>query len=133
MINSEPKTAVAANDGVSAAPAKNARFTYMVPDGMTAAQFFLAVRSGNDVVAGTYTITVTDITTQTQQEAPPAAPAAPLTAEFRNVPPEHDGSSAFTFELHFSEAPKGLSYSTLRGNAFFDVSNGAVTGRRSAS
>ena len=43
------------------------------------------------------------------------------------MPAEHDGSSAFTFELHFSEAPKGLSYSTLRGDAFFDVSNGTVT------
>ena len=82
--------------------------------------------------AGTYTLTVTDVTpqTQTQQEAPPAPPAppaAPLTAEFRNVPAEHDGSSAFDLELHFSEAPKGLSYRTLRGNAFFDVSNGTVT------
>ena len=104
---------------------RNARLTYTVPTG-NGGTYFLQVESAN-IDAGTYTLTVTDVTPQTQQEAPPAPPSTPLTAEFRNVPAEHDGSSAFTFELHFSEAPKGLSYRTLRGNAFFDVSNGTVT------
>ena len=101
----------------------NARLTYVVPTG-GGGRHFIHVSSG-ELARGTYTLTVTEvITSQPQQEAPPAAP---LTAEFRNVPAEHDGSSAFTFELHFSEAPKGLSYRTLRGDAFFDVSNGTVT------
>ena len=39
-----------------------------------------------------------------------------LTAEFRNVPPEHDGSSGFTFRLAFSEAPR-VSFRTLRDEA----------------
>ena len=38
------------------------------------------------------------------------------TAEFRNVPPEHDGSSGFTFRLAFSEAPR-VSFRTLRDQA----------------
>ena len=59
-----------------------------------------------------------------------AAPVLPpLTAWFRNLPAEHDGS-AFTFELYFSEAPKGLSYKTVRSNterkAFFTVTGGSV-------
>ena len=124
MFDSTSDIPVAGNNDVSATN-KNSRFTYMVPDGMGGKYFLFVQRIGADL--GTYTITVTDITPQTQQEAPPAAPAASLTAEFRNVPAEHDGSSAFTFELHFSEAPKGLSYSTLRGDSFFDISNGTVT------
>ena len=60
--------------------------------------------------------------------APPPA-RLELTARFESVPEEHDGASAFTFELHFSEAPKGLSYRTMRGS-FFDVTNGTVTKAR---
>ena len=50
-----------------------------------------------------------------------------LTARFDEVPEEHDGSSAFDLELHFSEAPKGLSYRTLSSGSFFNVTNGTVT------
>ena len=32
-----------------------------------------------------------------------AITAPPLTAEFRDAPSSHDGQSAFTFELRFSE------------------------------
>ena len=58
---------------------------------------------------------------------PPAAP--PLTAAFRSMPVEHDGSSRFSFELHFSENVPGLSFRTLRDSAF-TVTNGRVTGVR---
>ncbi len=54
------------------------------------------------------------------------APLAPLTAEFSGLPAEHDGSSAFTFTLTFSEDVGGLSYTTLRDSAF-EVSGGSVT------
>ena len=56
-------------------------------------------------------------------------PAAPLTAEFRAAPAEHDGRTAFSFELHFSENVPGLSFRTLRDSAF-TVTNGRVTGVR---
>ena len=54
----------------------------------------------------------------------------PLTARFANLPDEHDGESAFTLEIVFSEAPsgtpsRGLKNRTLR-NAL-SVTGGAVT------
>ena len=52
-------------------------------------------------------------------------PAVPLTASFSDLPEAHDGSSAFTFTLTFSEDVEGLSYATLRDGAF-DVAGGRV-------
>lgn len=45
-----------------------------------------------------------------------------VTARFDNVPASHDGSTAFTLKLHFSEEFR-LSYRTLR-DAAFEVSGG---------
>ena len=43
----------------------------------------------------------------------------PLQASITNDPASHDGATAFTFELSFSEEPtRGLSYKTLRDRAF---------------
>ena len=56
----------------------------------------------------------------TTEVAPP-----PLTARFESKPSAHDGQTAFTFELHFSEE-FGLSYRTLRDHAF-TVTGGEVT------
>ena len=50
----------------------------------------------------------------------------PFTASFVNVPPEHDGTSAFTVELKFSEEPGPLSYRTVR-DSMFTVSGGSLT------
>ncbi len=52
------------------------------------------------------------------------AKATPLTASFSNVPKSHDGQTAFTFELRFSEE-FGISYVTLRDHAF-SVTGGTV-------
>ena len=57
--------------------------------------------------------------------APPRSVRGTLTAAFKGMPDEHDGS-AFRFKLRFSEAPSGLSFRTMR-NAFFTVTGGAVT------
>ena len=56
------------------------------------------------------------------------APRLPLTASFQGKPSNHDGQTAFTFELHFSEEFE-LSYVTLRDHAFA-VTNGTVTNAR---
>ena len=48
----------------------------------------------------------------------------PLTASFLGTPTTHDGRTAFTFELRFSEE-FGLSYKTLRDHAF-TVTGGTV-------
>ena len=53
-----------------------------------------------------------------------AAKPTPLIASFSNVPNSHNGSSAFTFELRFSEE-FGISYVTLRDHAF-SVTGGTV-------
>ena len=55
-------------------------------------------------------------------------PATPLTASFSNVPASHDGDSAFTFRVAFSEEI-GTSYKTLRDDSF-TVAAGDVTGAR---
>ena len=52
-----------------------------------------------------------------------------LTARFEGVPESHDGSTAFTFELHFSEDIPGLSYKTVAGG-LFEVTGADVTGAR---
>ena len=51
--------------------------------------------------------------------------APPLTATLDSVPASHDGSTVFTFELHFSEEFK-LSYLVLRDQAF-TVTGGTVS------
>ena len=48
-----------------------------------------------------------------------------FTACFGALPGSHDGSSPFTFELHFSEAPEGLSYTTVAGG-LLDVTGATV-------
>ena len=53
-------------------------------------------------------------------------PTTPLTASFEEVPPAHDGSSAFTLELVFSEEPEDLGFRTVR-NSLFTVSGGTIT------
>ena len=53
-------------------------------------------------------------------------PAAELTAEFRDMPETHDGESAFTFRVAFSE-DIGISFRALREDAF-TVTGGRVTG-----
>ena len=59
-----------------------------------------------------------------------AAVKQPLTASVDDAPESHDGQSAFTFELEFSEEPKtGFSYVTLRDHAF-TVTGATVTNTR---
>ena len=57
-----------------------------------------------------------------------AAKPAPLTAGFSDAPDSHDGQTAFTFELRFSEE-FGISYLTLRDHAF-SVTGGMVNKAR---
>ena len=55
---------------------------------------------------------------------------APLIANLRDIPSGHDGQTAFTFELRFSEEPEpDFSYKTLRDSAF-TVTGGSVENAR---
>ena len=62
--------------------------------------------------------------TSAATDAVEARPLPPLTASLENVATSHDGESAFTFELRFSEE-FGISYKTLRDHAF-TVTGGTV-------
>ena len=53
---------------------------------------------------------------------------SPLTAGFQDLPDSHDGSTAFTFHVLFSE-DVGISYVNMRDDAF-SLSEGDVTGAR---
>ena len=54
----------------------------------------------------------------------------PLTATTHDAPESHDGATAFTFELRFSEEPaSGFSYTTVRDHAF-TVTDGSVSNVR---
>ena len=59
---------------------------------------------------------------------PESDPGPPLTASFSGVPAEHDGESAFSFRILFSEAI-GISYTTMRDESV-SATGGAVTGAR---
>ena len=54
----------------------------------------------------------------------------PLTATTHDAPESHDGATAFTFELRFSEEPaSGFSYTTVRDHAF-TVTDGSLSNVR---
>ena len=67
------------------------------------------------------------LTSEATGEVTAAAPA-PLTGAFHDQPDSHDGSTAFTFRLLFSE-DVGISYVNMRDDAF-SLSAGDVTGAR---
>ena len=53
----------------------------------------------------------------------------PFTASFEGLPESHNGSDAITFELRFSEAPEGLSYTTVAGG-LLEVTGATVDAAR---
>ena len=59
---------------------------------------------------------------------PPRIPEGP-SAHFEGVPASHDGSGAFTIELHLSAEPEGLSYRTVAGG-LLEATGGTITGAR---
>ena len=78
----------------------------------------------------TFTLTLSSPTNATLGDATATGTiidddAPPLTASFEDMPASHDGENEFTFGLTFSEDVVGLSYKTLRDDAF-DISGGEV-------
>ena len=76
----------------------------------------------------TFTDDLGNTESQTSAATTAVAPRPPLTASFAGKPSTHDGQTAFTFELRFSEE-FAISYLTLRDHAF-TVTDGTVTGAR---
>ena len=119
------------------------------PDGMDDAAFtFRWSAGGNDIAGATaasYILTADEeglaITVRVSFTDDAGSPEAlmsaateavaappPLIAEFQNAPASHDGQTAFTFELRFSEEFP-IGYTTLRDHAF-TVTGGSVTKAR---
>ena len=100
-------------------------------DGATGSTYTLtASEQGQTVqVRVTFTDDANNEETLTSEatEAVAAAPP-PLTAAFHDLPDSHDGSTAFTFRVLFSE-DVGVSYVNMRDDAF-SLSEGGVTGAR---
>ncbi|MYE41780.1 MAG: hypothetical protein F4X27_16390 [Chloroflexi bacterium] len=85
---------------------------------------------GGNAIGTAILVDATATATINNDESGNSGDSDELTAEFRNVSVDaHDGEAAFTFEVHFSEDVKGLSYMRLRNHAFH-VRGGAVTGAR---
>ena len=78
----------------------------------------LSNASGAEISDGQATGAITDGDTE----------SVPLTAAFQDLPDSHDGSTAFTFRVLFSE-DIGISYVNMRDDAF-SLSEGDVTGAR---
>ena len=120
-------------------------------DGLTNVSYSYQWIAGGSDIAGatgsTYTLTASEqgqtiqvrvtftddadneetLTSEATVAVPAAAPAS-LTAAFHDLPDSHDGSTAFTFRVLFSE-DVGISYVNMRDDAF-SLSEGDVTGAR---
>ena len=121
-------------------------------DGMTNAAFSYQWTAGGSDIAGatgsTHTLTASEqgqtvqvrvsftddadneeiLTSEATVAVAAATAPAPLTAGFQDLPDSHDGSTAFTFRVLFSE-DVGISYVNMRDDAF-SLSEGDVTGAR---
>ena len=115
----------------------NASFTYqwLAADvdisGATGSSYTVVTADAGKVIK--VTVSFTD-DAGNEESVTSAATAAvtqpPLTASTHDVPESHDGATAFTFELWFSEEPGGgFSATTLRDQAL-TVSGGTITNVR---
>ena len=128
-------TLIASTSGISDADGLvNASFTYQwVADdteisGATTSTYTVTNADAGKVIK--VTITFTD-DAGNEESVSSAATAAvtqpPLTATIHDAPESHDGATAFTFELRFSEAPvDSFSYTTVQNHAF-TVTEGSVS------
>ena len=129
------QTLLASTSGIADADGvANATFSYQwVADdteisGATTSTYTVTNADAGKVIK--VTITFTD-DAGNEESVSSAATAAvtqpPLTATIHDAPESHDGATAFTFELRFSEAPvDSFSYTTVQNHAF-TVTEGSVS------
>ena len=130
------ETLTASTTGISDADGlTNATFTYgwladdAVIAGATGSSYTLAAGDQGKAIKVRVSFTDDAGNAETLTSAATAAVVPPpLTAEVRQAPESHDGSTTFAFELHFSEELE-LSYVTLRDHAF-TVSGGSIQNAR---
>ena len=110
-------------------------YTLTEADGSHSSMFVAA--NGLTLNGGTITSNVSGAAAALEHTgaARAALPTAPNqeadrpTARFADLPQSHDGTTAFTVELHFSENIAGLSYKTVAGGLLV-VTGATVTGAR---
>ena len=123
-------------DTLSYAWTQNGTPAVTLSDSAVASPTFTAPTGLSADTALTFTLRVTDAGVLYAEDSVTVAisgqlPLTPLTASTHDVPANHDGNSAFTFELRFSEEPAaGFSYKTLRDNAFTVTGGEVVKARR---
>ena len=94
-------------------------------EGATGKTYTLAAADEGKTIKVRVTFTDDGETEETLTSEATAAVLLPLTASFEDVPESHDGSTAFTVKLRFSEEVE-LSYQTLQGTGM-EVTGGEVT------
>ena len=127
------QTLIASTSGIADADGvANATFTYqwLADDaeisGATTSTYTVTNADAGKVIKVTVTFTDDAGNAETLTSAATTAVAKPpLTATVHASPSSHDGSTAFTFELRFSEDIEGFSYTTLQNHAF-TVTGGTV-------
>ena len=92
--------------------------------GATGSNYTLASGDAGKTVKVRVTFTDDGGTEESLISAATEPVTVPLTASFENVPESHDGSTAFTFELRFSEE-FAISYRTVR-DSVLEVTGGTV-------
>ena len=92
--------------------------------GATQATYLLTAAQAGATVKVRVTYTDDAGTEETLVSAATVAVTTPLTASFGNIPEDHDGSTPFTFDLHFSEEIR-IGYQTLRDTSL-EVGGGTV-------
>ena len=98
-------------------------------DGATGSTYTLTASEQGQTIQVRVTFTDDADNEETLTSAATVAVApVPLTAAFQDLPDSHDGSTAFTFRVLFSE-DVGISYVNMRDDAF-SLSEGGVTGAR---
>ena len=100
-------------------------------DGATGASYTLTASEQGQTIQVRVTFTDdtdNEETLTSEATAEVTAAPAPLTGAFHDLPDSHDGSTAFTFRVLFSE-DVGISYVNMRDDAF-SLSEGDVTGAR---
>ena len=99
------------------------------PFGGDVPRFCVAVEAGNesDSFAVSYDGNCPEPLSSTQSAEP--EPAGPLTAEFVDAPPTHDGAGDIAFELRFNQAlADGFSDATLQGSDTVESAIGVTGG-----
>ena len=131
------ETLTASTSGISDADGQaNASFTYQWLaddtdiDGATGSSYTLVAADEGKAIKVTVSFTDDAGNEESVTSAATAVTQPPLTATIHDTPESHDGATAFTFNLRFSESPAAsFGFATVQNHAF-TVTGGSVSNVR---